>query len=287
MKLFSLEGNIQKLDGGAMYGNAPREMWKNWSPPDEKNRIPLACRSLLVQTDAGQNILFETGVGAFFEDKLKERFGISPSHHVLLESLLKIGLKEEDIDVVVLSHLHFDHSGGLLSEHKAGEEPRLLFPRAKVLVGATQWERARNGHLRDKASFIPTLNSQLENSGRLVLVGDDGVSELAPLVTFSFSHGHTPGLMISKIQLQSGPLVFVADLIPGSPWVHVPITMGYDRYPERLIEEKTALLKELVKSHGKLFFTHDPEMPCGLVLVDEKGKFSVSAVEVSSLVFMQ
>ena len=283
MKLFSLEGNIQKLDGGAMYGNAPREMWQKWSPPDEKNRIPLACRSLLMQTDDGRNVLFEAGVGAFFEDKLKERYGISPSHHLLLESLQKIGLKDEDVDVVVLSHLHFDHSGGLLSAYKKGEEPRLLFPKAKFLVGAAQWERAKSGHLRDKASYIPTLNSQLEKSGRLSLVGEDGVSELAPLVTFSFSHGHTPGLMISRIQLASGPLVFVADLIPGSPWVHIPITMGYDRYPECLIDEKTALLKDLVLCQGKLFFTHDPETPCGLVKVDEKGKYFAIPVDLKTL----
>lgn len=302
MKLHSLEGNIQKLDGGAMYGNAPREVWQKWTPPDEKNRIALACRSLLLQTDDGRNILFETGVGAFFEDKLKERFGVSPKEHVLLQSLQQIGLSDSDIDVVILSHLHFDHAGGLLSAYGDGE-PRLLFPKATYMVGAKQWDRSNAAHQRDRASYIPVLNGLLEKSGRLILVGAagaplqtpsgrqpptapfiaGGAPALAPLVTFSFSDGHTPGLMLSHIHLPSGPLVFVADLIPGIPWTHIPITMGYDRFPELLIDEKEALLKDLVKNAGKVFFTHDMQTPCGQVTRDDKGKFSATPISLENL----
>lgn len=282
MKLFSIEGNTQKLDGGAMYGNAPRELWKSWSPPDEKNRIPLACRALLVRTDNGRNILFETGIGSFFEDKLKDRYGVVEKGHVLLESLKKAGFTDEDIHTVVLSHLHFDHAGGLLSPY--GEGPlRLLFPNAKYYVGRTQWKRAKKPHFRDKASYIPPLLELLEASGRLVFVEDDGASDLSDLVTFIFSNGHTPGLMMSRLKLKSGPLVFVADLIPGAPWVHVPITMGYDRYPELLIEEKQALLGDLAKNNGKIFLTHDPNMICGAVLVDERGRFSARSIDLSTL----
>ncbi len=282
MQLFAIDGNTQKLDGGAMYGNAPRPVWEAWSPPDSKNRIDLACRALLLRTDSGKTILFEAGIGAFFEPKLRDRFGVVESEHVLLASLAKVGVAPDAVDAVVLSHLHFDHAGGLLSAWGDGEA-RLVFPKAKFYVGKTHWDRARAPHARDKASFIPTLNELLERSGRLAFVGDDGVSDLAPLVTFRFSNGHTPGLMLSVIHLPGGPLVFAADLIPGRPWVHVPISMGYDRYPELLIDEKTALLEDLVKANGKLFFTHDPKDPCGLVSKDEKGRFSSTVVDVASL----
>ena len=129
--LYSIIGNSQKLDGGAMFGNAPKGMWKKWVEVDEHNRIDLACRCLLVkeQLDNGKqrNILFEVGIGAFFEPKLMERFGIVESEHVLLNSLKSVGLEHSDIDVVVLSHLHFDHVGGLLSQWQEGQSSELLF----------------------------------------------------------------------------------------------------------------------------------------------------------------
>ena len=282
MRLFAIDGNTQKLDGGAMYGNAPRAVWEAWSPPDAKNRIDLACRALLVETDDGKRILFEAGIGAFFEPKLRERFGVVESEHLLLKNLAAVGVAPDAIDAVVLSHLHFDHAGGVLSAWEDGP-PRLVFPRAQFYVGRTHWERARHPHARDRASFIPVLNQLLADSGRLTLVGDDGVSNLAPLVRFRFSNGHTLGLMLAEVRLAGGPLVFVADLIPGLPWVHAPITMGYDRYPELLIDEKTKLLDQLVDESGKLFFTHDPKSACGDVARDDKGRVSAKAVDVATL----
>lgn len=272
MKLISIEGNTQKLDGGAMYGNAPREVWSKWSPPDAQNRITLACRALLLQTDDGKNILFEAGIGNFFEPKLKERFGVVEPQHVLLESLASVNVKAEDVDSVVLSHLHFDHAGGILSSYDEGPL-RLVFPKAFFYVGKSHWERACAPHSRDRASFVSTMNELLSASGRLVLVNDDGQSDLAPLVTFRFSNGHTPGLMLAEIQTPEGPLVFVADLIPGLPWMHLPITMGYDRYPELLVSEKEILLSDLLRQNGRVFFTHDPQVSCAHVKRDAKGRF--------------
>src|SRR5262245_49602236 len=127
----AIAGNTQRLDGGAMFGNAPKAVWEKWIPPDERNRIPLACRAMLVEENDGastRRILFETGIGAFFSPKMRDRFGVVEPEHVLLKSLEAAGAPHDTIDVVVLSHLHFDHAGGLLSAFVEGEAPKLLFP---------------------------------------------------------------------------------------------------------------------------------------------------------------
>ncbi len=275
--LHSLEGNRQMLDGGAMFGNAPKALWQRWIQPDELNRIPLACRALLVEELAGKRVLFETGIGAFFEPSLKERFGVLEDQHVLLTSLQERGFTHEDIDVVVLSHLHFDHAGGLLSPYQEGREPELLFPNAQFWVSKAAWERAQNPHKRDRASFIPHLNSLLEKSGRLELIASQETSLFGDSLRFHFSDGHTPGLMLSEIGPQTGGgVVFCGDLIPGRAWVHVPITMGYDRYPELLINEKEAFLDDMLGRHIRLFFTHDAEYALAEVKRDEKNRYTTS-----------
>jgi glyoxylase-like metal-dependent hydrolase (beta-lactamase superfamily II) len=289
MKLWSIRGNTQKLDGGAMYGNAPKAMWERWSPPDDENRIELACRALLASPLAGKTVLFETGIGAFFEPKLRERYGVQEERHVLLDSLREADFSHEDVDVVVLSHLHFDHAGGLLAAWEENSPPRLLFPNATLVVGKEHWQRARDPHPRDRASFIPELPGLLEASGRLELVDGDWSKTLGRNVRFHHSDGHTPGLMLAEIvgpELVDGEahggVVFCADLIPGRPWVHVPITMGYDRCAETLIDEKRAFLEDKLARNVHLFFTHDPGCALAQVVRDGKGKFG-TAHEVAEL----
>ena len=133
LKLSSVLGNSQRLDGGAMFGNAPRALWQRWVAPDELGRIPLACRAF-VADDGARRILIETGIGAFFEPALRERYGVVEERHVLLDSLRALGYAATDIDWVILSHLHFDHAGGLLAAYSAGEPPRLAFPNARAIV---------------------------------------------------------------------------------------------------------------------------------------------------------
>ncbi len=280
MKLWSIEGNRQQLDGGAMFGNAPRAMWSKWIAPDALNRIPLACRALLASPLAGKTVLFETGIGAFFEPKLRERYGVVEDRHVLLDSLREAGFDHADIDVVVLSHLHFDHAGGLLAAWSEGRGPELLFPNASFLVGAEQWRRARHPHPRDRASYIPELPGLLEASRRLEIVEGAHSKALGDAVRFHYSDGHTPGLMLAEIVgperidgQAHGGVAFCADLVPGRPWVHVPITMGYDRNPELLIDEKRAFLEDKFARKVHLFFTHDPEIALAQVARDERGRF--------------
>lgn len=274
VRLWSLAGNRQKLDGGAMFGNAPRAMWAKWVAVESDNRIDLACRALLAEGLNGKRVLFETGIGAFFDPKLRERYGVTEDRHVLLDSLAALGLSDADIDVVVLSHLHFDHAGGLLAAWQPGAVPRLLFPNATFVVSRRGFERACAPHARDRASFIAELPALLRDSGRLELVDSTITPALGETVHFHFSDGHTPGLMMAELSGAPG-LVFCADLIPGKPWVHVPVTMGYDRNAELLIDEKQAFLQAMLSRGTRLFFTHDPDCAMATLQRDDKQRFTV------------
>ncbi len=285
MHAWSIDGNAQRLDGGAMFGNVPRALWQDWLAPDEHHRVSLACRGLLVDGLNGRTVLFETGIGAFFEPALRRRFGIEGDHNRLPESLGAAGFNEADIDAVVLSHLHFDHAGGLLTDWQEGREPGLRFPNARYLVGAAAWARACRPHPRDRASFIPSLPPLLKDSGRLELIDGDTSATLGADVRFRFSDGHTPGLMISVIGGDGG-LAFCSDLIPGRPWVHLPVTMGFDRYPERLIDEKRVFLDEMIARDIRLVFTHDAECAVATPTQDEQGRYRV-ANEAPAIVAME
>ena len=282
VKITSVEGNRQLLDGGAMFGNAPRPVWERWIAPDERGRIPLACRTLLIEWN-GKKLLCEAGIGAFFEPKLAERFGVqAPERHLLLENLAAHGHSPESIDYVILSHLHFDHAGGLLPTYlqRSQGQKDLVFPKALYVVGEQAWQRALHPHSRDRASFIPELTELLLKSGRLCRVGHDPLpKDLAERVEFIQTEGHTPGQLHTLLRGDQGRVFFCGDLVPGRPWVHIPITMGYDRFPERLIDEKLAIFDRALKENWLLFFTHDPEVAGCRLHQSAEGKFEPAEVQ--------
>lgn len=258
IRIRSLKGNSMKLDGGAMFGNAPKAVWAKWMKPDDQNRIDIGSRALCIVTQA-YAILFETGAGAYLSPDMKERFQILQDHHVLLDSLCRTGLNPEDITHIVLSHLHFDHAGGLLKAWEYGQESlQLVFPNAQIICGEKNYHRSCHPHLRDRASFIPELCHLLEKSGRLRLVSGTQVLTLGDVsIEFIESNGHTPGMVLSRITIQNTCIYFLGDVAPGHAWVNLPITMGYDRNPEQIIDEKELIFKRILEEDAWLFYTHD------------------------------
>lgn len=278
MKLYSLEGNRQWLDGGAMFGNAPKALWSKWLPCDKQNRVLLSCRALLVDTGKVK-VLFELGIGAFFEPKLQQRYGVEGKENALLKNLKLIGVNEDSIDYVIPSHLHFDHIGGWIPDYPAIENDswQLNFSNAKILIGKRQWDHALKPHPRDRASYIPKLHQKLQESKQVILIEDNYQTLEEPLQTwlsFRFYEGHTQGLMLAFIKGDKETLVFCSDLIPGTPWVPVSISMGYDRFAEKALDEKETLLKEALKNRYLLFYTHDAEFCASYVELSKQGKYA-------------
>ena len=177
---------------------------------------------------------------------------------------------------MILSHPHLARAGGLLPTYRgrAAGKKELVFPKAKFIVGADAWNRALHPHSRDKASFIPELTGLLKDSGRLIVHGKDPLpTEISSRFEFIETQGHTPGQMHTLFKGDKQKVFFCGDLIPGRPWVHLPITMGYDRFPEKLIDEKAAVYQRAEKEHWLLFFTHDPSAPASEVKASATGKF--------------
>ncbi|MBP9706677.1 MAG: MBL fold metallo-hydrolase [Oligoflexales bacterium] len=275
-KVSTLEGNRQSLDGGAMFGNAPRTMWEQWIQPDELGRIELACRCLLLEFP-GEKILLETGIGAYMDPKIADRYGVQrQKDHVLLESLNRLGVSPKEITTIILSHLHFDHAGGCLNAFQGAASPiSLAFPSARFVVSRGAWERARSPHFRDRASFIPGLTELLQKKTLIIIeAGQTSHPDLYPeLLNFFTSDGHTPGHLHTVINGAKEKIVFCGDLVPGLAWLHLPITMGYDRFPELVIDEKRKFYQRALAESWHLFYTHDAKTAMSQVALDEKQRF--------------
>lgn len=248
-----------------MFGHVPKALWSRFYTPDDKNRIALASRALLIEDDAGDLYLFDGTIGTILPERERERYRIEGEENQLLDALKKEGIGPKDIKGVVLSHLHFDHVGGIFS--RIDGRLSLLFPQADHYLSETHFQRAKKPKIREKASFLMEVPEALEESGKLILLkpGD----HLPFPSEWFLAEGHTTGLMV--VLLYAPELVALpTDLIPGLPWTHLPITMGYDRFPEKGVEEKEALLERVVKENGTLFLTHDPDFAFAKVIKTDR-----------------
>lgn len=236
------------LDGGAMFGVAPKPMWEKSNPPDARNRIPLALRLLLIE-GRGRSWLVDTGIGEKFGEKENEIYAVRAE--MPDAALRRAGVDPAGITDVILTHLHFDHGGG--STRRDGSA---VFPNARYYVQRRQLEWARRPTPKDRASFRPDDYEPLVREGRLRLV--DGPAELEPGIEVIPVFGHTEALQLVRVSGGGTSLLYCADMVPTASHVRVPFVMAYDNHPLKTIEEKSELLGRAAREGWILFFEHDP-----------------------------
>ena len=274
MGIVPIECGEFRLDGGAMFGVIPKVLWERHAPADERNRIVLAMRAMLIRGPQ-ENILVDTGIGDELPQKLREIYAVDYHSSSLVQSLEGVGLGREEITRVILTHLHFDHDGGATHTDESGEVVP-SFPNATYYVQKQQYEWALNPNERDRASYIRKHFVPLEEHGCLELL--DGVVEIAPGVHVLPVHGHSPGQQLVTVSAGGETLLYGADLIPTAAHIPLPWIMSYDLQPVVTVAEKKAILGNAATDGWTLFYEHDPEIICSKVVKDEKGYHSQEPV---------
>jgi len=257
-ELYAVEGGQFRLDGGAMFGVVPKVLWEKSNPADEKNRIQMNVRSLLVVGN-GRKILVDTGLGHRWTDRQKQMFAIDHSRFELSRSLEVIGIKPDEITDVVLTHLHFDHVGGAAA-----------FAKATYWVQKANLSHAHAPTEKDKASFLEQIIEPFLKSGRVKAI--EGNVEIAQGVSTWVTHGHTPGQNLVKVTDGKETVLFCGDTIPTSSHVSLPWVMAYDLHPMTTMEEKRVILGQAAKEKWTLFWVHDAFAAAHHV-VESNGRF--------------
>ncbi|HEX7120031.1 MAG TPA: MBL fold metallo-hydrolase [Longimicrobiales bacterium] len=260
-RLHALEAGLQRLDGGAMFGVVPKPLWERRIPADERNRIPLAMRCLLVETPDAL-VLVDNGAGNKEDAKFVDIYGLenagSPTR--LEDAIRDAGFSPDDVDLVIDTHLHFDHAGG--NTFRDGEgRVRPSFPRARYVVQRGEWEYAHLRNERIRASYLPDNFDPVEAAGLFDFV--EGEHEVVPGVHLVPTPGHTPHHQSVVLRSQGETACFLADLIPTTAHLPLPWIMGYDVEPLVTLESKRSLLARARREDWLLVFEHDPRVPWG------------------------
>ncbi len=265
--LYTIETGRFRLDGGAMFGIVPKPLWTQRIPADERNRIPLNMRCLLIE-GPDRLILIDNGIGDTYSDKFADIYGIDHTYADLHSSLEAAGFNAHDITDVILTHLHFDHCGG--TTQRRGDALGLTFPQARHHVQRAHWHWANDPTPKERNSFLQPNFAQVEAAGQLHLL--DGPQELWPGISVHLVNGHTEAQQIVKISDGADDtLVYVADLLPTTAHLGPAWTMAYDVRPLVTIEEKNDVLDRACDAGWSLFFEHDPEVAVADVARTDRG----------------
>jgi glyoxylase-like metal-dependent hydrolase (beta-lactamase superfamily II) len=270
MKLHSIETGNFRLDGGAMFGVVPKPIWQRTNPADDRNRIHMAMRCLLIE-DENRLILVDNGLGKKYDEKFAGLYALDYSVHTLDRSLEALGFSKSDITDVILTHLHFDHCGGSTEWHPIKERPEVAFENAHFWVQRSHLEWALNPNSREAASFFDENIRPVVESGQLRML--DGETELFPDIQLKVVNGHTEAMQLPLVNYKGRQILYAADLFPTYGHLPLPYVMGYDVRPLVTLEEREHFLPWLVDNQVVLFYEHDPLNECGTVKQDDRGKY--------------
>lgn len=269
LRCHTLEGGLQRLDGGAMFGVVPRTLWKTRIEPDERNRIPLAMRCVLVEHDDGL-VLIDTALGNKEDAKFLDIYGVEnqglEGATQLEDALASAGFLPRDVKWVINTHLHFDHAGGNTTmdpdlENDPRRHVRPTFPNAGYVVQRGELDFARHTNERTRASYLPHNFEPIAAANRWRLL--DGDEEVLPGISVRLTPGHVPFHQAVLLQDGGETALFVGDLFPTTSHLPLPWIMGYDLEPLRTLESKRAILNEAIAGGWRLIFEHDPRVVMG------------------------
>ncbi len=269
-----IHGGNFYLDGGAMFGVVPKPLWEKKSPADNRNRIRLAANSLLVRTQ-NKNILIETGNGTKWTPKLRDIYGIQEGDP-LIDNLVAHGVRPDQIDVVINTHLHFDHAGG--NTKLVNDKAVPTFPNAKYIVQAAEIAHAANPTERDRASYFEENFLPMQQSDQWhALAGD---TEIISGISAVGIPGHNADIQAIKLTGGGKTIFFVADLFPTRHHLSLPWIMAYDLYPLQTLETKRKWLQTIVQEDWIVVFGHDPDIPAA-TLHERENKIAFEPVDIN------